>query len=276
MQDNEDVYSKNVALNIDRENLKVVDGVLIKYRDHERGSLRIPKGVTELANSSIDTPFITTMHLPASVKIIRKNWVYLAFSLTTLYIENPEVYLEAGCFERSQELKKIYIGGQKIDAVVTQDDEAVYLEKYVGNDKSYKIDNDINIIRANAFRDCKSIESIEFSQSVKDIGMWAFKGCTSLKEVKLSDSINMLCCAFDGCISLEKIDLPDSIFSILSSFEGCRSIKELTVPLSVNHIGRGAFKGWRHNQTIRVPQKFKELRILQKWRKGCRAKIIYY
>ncbi|MDE5755737.1 MAG: leucine-rich repeat domain-containing protein [Clostridia bacterium] len=275
--------SKNpLKLNINEDRIKVVDGVLIEYKEQYRcEELIIPKGVIELGKSSIASSYAKVMYIPTSVDIISSDSILYAFNVTRLYIENPEIYLGVGSLEDLPKLKEIYIGGQKVDTVVTQKDGdkgKVYLERYVGNDKSYKIDDDINIIGTKAFINCENLESVEFSQSVCQIKMWAFQGCSSLREVKLSDSVNDIDgWAFAGCTSLAEINLSDSIRSIWPGvFEGCTGIKELTVPLSVNYIASGAFKGWQRSQSIRLPRHFKKLRILQKWRKGCKAKIIYY
>lgn len=282
MLDEIDLSTKNfVKLNIDRENLQVVDGVLIKYKERRNENVVIPEGVIEIGKYAIEMPFVKTLRLPLSVEIIRERWILTAFSLTTLYIDNPEVYLEVGCLESLKALKEIYIDGQKIDTVVTQDSERVYLEKYVGADKSYKIDGDVDAICAKAFMNNESLEAVEFPPSVKEIGMWAFKGCKALKEVNMGKSSvkSISGCAFERCVALEKVIMPDTLLDIsIHAFDGCVSIKELTLPLSVEYITHsiGVFKGWKRNQTIRIPRQFKKSRFLQKWRKGCRAKIIYY
>lgn len=247
-----------MALNIDKENLKVVDGVLTKFVDNSCEEMVIPEGVIELAKYSVSSVSASVLRIPSTVEVVRKCAILCAHHITTLCIENPQIYLEVGSIESLSNLKELYIGGQRIDSVITQeggDVNCIYLEKYIGNDKSYSIDKDINAIGSKAFLDCKTLESVEFSQSVRYIDIWAFSGCSSLKEIIMTNSIKSI----SGYV-----------------FENCTSIRELTIPQSVYYIGYGAFRGWTRNQIIRVPSSFKKLRFLQKWRKGCKATIIYY
>ena len=257
-------YSTDVnfeGLNLDDDVIKVVDGVLQKYKDKIGGieitEIRIPEGVTDLGKHSIAVMNAEVMYVPASVKIIRSNSIIFAYKLKKIYIENPDICLEMGCINDLPKLKEIYIGGKKIDMVITQHPKAknFQIERYVGVDKSCKIDDDITTIGTRAFYHCETLESVEFSQSVRTIMMWAFEGCKALKEVKLPENLK---------------------FIVGGAFKGCKAIKEFTVPRSVLSIGEGTFEGWRRRQKIRVPLRFKMKRNLQDWRKGCKARIKYY
>ena len=279
MQDEIATSSKNVIkLNMDDGVFRVKDGVLIKCKEFSKSEeLRIPDGVIDFEKYAVSAFFTKVLYLPTSVEIIRKSWINSASELTTLYIENPEIYMEVGCLENLRQLKEIYIGGQKIETVVTQD-ESVHLEKYVGKEKSYRIDDDINVINSRAFASCENLERIELSKSVNEINMWAFAGCSSLKEVVMDGQIKSIgCLAFEKCTSLQKVVLPDSLGYILgSAFEDCTGIEELTIPQSVSFIAKEAFKGWTRKQTIHAPKRLRKFKFLQEWRKGCRAKIKYY
>ena len=247
-----------VPLNIDKDNCKVVNNVLTKCNDYYNKDLIIPKGVMVLDRFSITSLYSTELIVPMSVEVIRRNAVAYASKITKLYIENPEIYLEVESLVGFLNLKEIYIGGERVDTVVTQKDGekiSVYLEKYVGNDKSYSIDNDIQAIGEKAFLNRSNLESVEIPSSVKTINSNAFKDCVSLKE----------------------INIPESVRNIWGwAFENCYGIGELTIPRSVDYLGIEAFKGWRRNQIIRVPSHLKRIKFKQRWRKGCNAKMIYY
>ena len=300
---NNDFGRNAIKLNIDDGTFKVVDGVLIKCLATNKfcSDLKIPDGVIEIGYHAISSWYEKTMYIPKSVKIISEDWINCAVRVTTIYIENPEVYLEAGCLKNLKQIKEIYIGGKKIDVLITQGEE-VHLEKYLGKDKSYRIDDDVEIIGSYAFSCCENLERVEFSKSVKDIDFCAFKDCSTLKEIIVDGSIFHIGGggAFEGCKNLQKIVLNDSVTIIddnafkgckllqtvvlskslmyiwSNAFEDCINIKQLNIPPSIYSISPEAFKGWQRNQTIRIPKRFKKLRILQKWRKGCKAKIEYY
>ncbi|MDE6549966.1 MAG: leucine-rich repeat domain-containing protein, partial [Clostridia bacterium] len=62
-----------------------------------------------------------------------------------------------------------------------------------------------------------------------------------------------------------------------ASFANCRKLKELFIPSNVVHLGREAFFNWTAEQVIRMPIRFKKpFKFMQKWRKKCKANIIYY
>ena len=260
---NNDSVTKNVTtlnININDGRIQVVDRVLIKYWDYQNEEIVIPKGVTEVAKYSISITNAKVLHIPMSVDIIRSHAFLFAWNITKLYIENPDICLEVESLEALSNLKEVYIGGQRVETVVTQRSDkknSVYLEKYVGEDKSYVVDDDITVIGNKSFSNCTTLESVEIPKSVEHIGTQAFGGCTALKEVNMSDSVNEIS---------------------MWAFENCTSIRELTIPKNIEdwRISSEAFKGWKSNQIIRAPKHLKKLRFKQRWRKKCRAKIVYY
>lgn len=72
----------------------------------------------------------------------------------------------------------------------------------------------------NAFNNFINLESIKFSNTIKEIGQTAFSNCTKLQEVDLPQSLN-------------KLDL--------YVFNECTSLKECIIPNSVTQIKAGAF-----------------------------------
>ena len=120
--------------------------------------------------------------------------------------------MEAGCFKNLKQIKEVFIGGKKIDVLITQGEE-VCLEKYLGKDKSYRIDDDVEVIGSYAFSSCENLARVEFSKSVKNIDFWAFKDCATLKEIIVDGSIDQIGgkWMFEGCKSLQKIVLNDSV-----------------------------------------------------------------
>lgn len=67
----------------------------------------------------------------------------------------------------------------------------------------------LNVIKANAFYNCTSLESIAIPIGISEIGDSAFKGCTKLTTVILPLSVNIIGKdVFEGCTSLAKIYVP--------------------------------------------------------------------
>ena len=97
-------------------------------------------------------------------------------------------------------------------------------------------------------------------------------------EFIVPDGIKMINVrAFENCKSLESVYIPDSVTDISNgAFTNCINIRELKVPPYIEYMGGRIFWGWTENQTVYVPKTFKGIKFFQNWRKGCKAKVIYY
>ena len=60
------------------------------------------------------------------------------------------------------------------------------------------------------------IQSINITQSVKDIGEFAFYGCTNLISVNITSNMTTIYGgAFSGCSSLEEITVPATVIALI-------------------------------------------------------------
>lgn len=92
-----------------------------------------------------------------------------------------------------------------------------------------------------AFRECKSLKSVQLPNGITEIQPGAFENCTSLQEVQLPVNLKILS-GFKGCTSLETIDIPEGVTTIgVNAFSGCTNLKTIHLPNSVKKIDEDAF-----------------------------------
>lgn len=110
-------------------------------------------------------------------------------------------------------------------------------------------------IRNGAFADYTGITSVTIGNNVTTIGQGAFYGCTGLTSVTLGNNVtDIMRFAFYGCKkdleegdettpAFRTIAFPNSIKLIDRwAFGDCENLSTATVPVTVNYIGRYAFK----------------------------------
>ena len=83
------------------------------------------------------------------------------------------------------------------------------------------------------FFNVRSLEKVEFADTIEELQVGAFDHCVNLKEVKLPLNLKFIgryC--FKDCGSLTNIDLPLSLdFIDSAAFQNCTSLKEIKIPL---------------------------------------------
>ncbi|MDE7070434.1 MAG: leucine-rich repeat domain-containing protein [Clostridia bacterium] len=261
MQENE--YIENKLLSVDDDYWFIDEGELWTCKIEDAKRVAVPDGVIKIEEYAFpDQFFLQEIFLPKSVRQIDKGAFSGCDKLNSIIIENEEIYLEQGCLKDIDNLKRVYIGGQRISVIVTQGKLAGHasakvncLERYLGKDEEYCVDGDVAIIGETAFVNSVSLKKVVIPQSVLEIHERAFDGCKSLQELELPNDLEIIGrFAFDGCVN----------------------IKEIKIPQSVCSLEYMAFFGWNSNQRIYVPSKWKKAKLMQSWRRGCKAKIIYY
>ena len=143
--------------------------------------------------------------------------------------------------------------------------EGSTLTKYIGNDSHVVIPNGVDTIGAHAFENNKTLETIEFPDSLRFIEFCAFKKCTKLKG-----SLSFPCTltdigplAFSNCDLIEKIVFPEALKSIGAyAFCLCESLQGIiSIPHSVIEIGENAFSGCNNIELVildRLPKSMGE------------------
>lgn len=100
----------------------------------------------------------------------------------------------------------------------------------------------VTSIGANAFKGCKTIETIVFPENVKSIGgssyyYGAFYNCSNLKKVTLKGVEDIEAGAFSQCSMLKQIDLGSKLKNIdEKAFKNCSSLTYLVFPSTLKWI----------------------------------------
>ena len=152
--------------------------------------------------------------------------------------------------------------------------DGVVLKSYIGDETNVVIPEGVIIIDDSAFRNCTTVETVTFTDSVTEIGDYAFCGCTSLREISLpalvttvgdyafaectalttfeskTNTSNIGAYAFYNCAALENITLSKNIVTLNESvFEGCTSVKTLSFN-NLKEIKSRAFYGCTSLESI--------------------------
>ena len=96
-----------------------------------------------------------------------------------------------------------------------------------------------------AFRGCKNLKTVIFSDGIEVIDYAAFIECDSIETLQLPNSLKVIeDFAFNGCKMLTEIVIPNSVDSIgYYVFEDCSSVETLILGSSLSSIGSCAFYG---------------------------------
>ena len=114
---------------------------------------------------------------------------------------------------------------------------------------------DITVVRDDAFHNCSSLTSVTIPDSVTSIGDSAFSGCTSLTSVTIGNNVTSIGdYVFYYCTSLTSVTIGDSVTSIGDyAFYGCHSLTSVTIGNGVTWIGDYAFKGCSSLTSVTIP-----------------------
>ena len=126
---------------------------------------------------------------------------------------------------------------------------------------SVKFPNSVTHIGNYSFYMCENLATITLPNSLIDIGESAFYLCKNLATITLPNSlINIGEQAFLCCEELESLNLPDNLESIGKlAFNGCERLTTLTIPGSVETIGGEAFLGCKNIEDLTISEGVKSI-----------------
>ena len=102
----------------------------------------------------------------------------------------------------------------------------------------------VKTIGKNAFKDCKSLESILCFAAIEKIDDYAFSSCSALKEISIPNETKMIGNhAFENCTSAEYVFLWGDPDIGDYAFAGCSALKSISIGNDTKKVGEHAFDG---------------------------------
>lgn len=122
------------------------------------------------------------------------------------------------------------------------------------NIPSYYLGRPVTELGGGAFRNNKTLNSINLPNTLKKIGSSAFAGCTSLQTINIPGSVELIdSLAFSGCTNLTSVQLNTGLKIINNNaFQRC-GLTSIRVPEGVTTIGKSAFDDCANLSNVKFP-----------------------
>ena len=229
--------------------------------------VELPDNITEIEKYAFAETGLKELKLPKNLQIMREHILegntevkelIVPKTVTEMHTDRGFTFPKYGALEDSGIETVVFENGiMKIPYMAVRNMKS--LTKII-------IPETVTKIEANAMEYCTSLEKLNLSENITEIGDCAFaetglkqivlphsietlgrelfRDCTLLTGVTLNDTIESINKSmFENCISLEKIILPDTVTTIQEqAFKGCTSLKNIEWGKSLKYIRGYAFE----------------------------------
>lgn len=235
-----------------KEGLLILDGILLDdLQKNSRAHFEVPNSVKKIwwgiykNNSSL-----TSVVFTSDIELLSSSFVdcHALTSISAL----GNLKIDASSIKNCPNLCTITINGKLLPSSplfsspfegcpkLIRDDYLIIgnvLLSYVG-DKSKReivVPLGVEIVGSNAFKNCHSLETVDFQNQVEELWPRAFERATSLKRIRGCKKIKKIGEeAFSGCWELEDFDYPKDAEIGESAFNECRMLTNSSGLLIVN------------------------------------------
>lgn len=175
------------------------------------------------------------------------------------YIKELEIHGNAGmnmpeqCFYDVPNIESVVISGA-VDVPRDMFGKCTGLKKVT-------LKNGVRSIGEDAFRDCSSLESVIFENTVLEkISDGAFWGCSALSSIALPDSVTEIERNAFFETGLRNIQLPEKLTLIGAyAFCNCKNLEQVQLPSQLKELGNGAFSSCENLTQIQLPAQLNKL-----------------
>lgn len=130
---------------------------------------------------------------------------------------------------------------------------------YLSDLETVHLPNTLIKIGTCAFEYCQNLRSINFPESLKEIGSSAFVSA-HFQSIDLPNSLEIIgSYAFANCENLKEVRLPNSLKSISPWIFARTGLTSITIPESVTYIGQYAFTNCKKLTSAKLPSSLKTI-----------------
>lgn len=217
------------------------------YNDSMITEVNIPVGVKSIGQEAFSNcTRLSKLTLPEGLTVIKSGAFASCKSLKSVVIPSTVTRVTdsyvAGAFENCTGLTSVTFKEGIAEAVIGQD-------SFNGCQSllSVIIPGNYGKIGDSAFRNCTSLKSFKYAQSVNNIehtvGSSAFRDCKSLTSITLEKGLKTIDSYAFCNTNVDKLDVPEGVTQIAAaSFMDCKNLVSVNIPSTVSSIG-GAYYG---------------------------------
>lgn len=203
------------------------------------------------ANAFTGSGRLVEIQLHESIESIGSGAFRNCISLTKISIPESCVSIERNAFSSCTALEEvIFLGDPPIIAKIGH-----FCFRLCSSLKSIEFPDSIQQLGDGTLEGCKSLTSCKLPKSLSSIYQSTFLGCESLMKMQIPENVQVIDdYAFASCSKLDHLQLPPNVREIRSQcFSGCIGLYAIHIPESVQVIGVDAFSGCKELTSINFP-----------------------
>lgn len=224
--------------NFTKKDITIPEGISVIGENAFQGmnnlvSVHIPEGVEIISAGAFSgCKYLQSVDIPEGVETIDRDCFNGCINLKTIKFPDSIRNIEAGALAGCANLESVNIP-QNIELLPWRIFEGCTSLKYMVIPKKVKTIEDY------AFADCTGLEDITFesmhpdgdpSTGLNRIGMNAFRNCKSLSSINLPETVKYIGNqAFRGCSGIKKLVIPRSVKAVYPlAFADCTGLEQVT------------------------------------------------